>query len=84
MALATETAAEAIELEAWVTEIPDLQAHFDKLQTRLEKGAGKKQTSFMTNRGGTQRSPFWASATQNLISCACWDQSRNWLEAGVC
>ena len=62
MALATETAAEAIELEAWVTEIPDLQAHFDKLQTRLEKGAGKKQTSFMTNRGGTQRSPFWASA----------------------
>src|ERR1700735_2090277 len=60
MALATELAVEAIELEAFVEEIPDLQAHFDKLQTRLEKGGKKIQCSFSTNRGGVQRAPFWA------------------------
>jgi hypothetical protein len=60
MALATELAVEAIELESFVEEIPDLQAHFDKLQTRLEKGGKKIQCSFNTNRGGTQRAPFWA------------------------
>ena len=60
--LSTELAVEAIELEAFVQEIPDLQAHFDKLQTRLEKGGKKIQCSNQTNRGGVQRSPFWASA----------------------
>jgi len=58
--LSTELAVEAIELEAFVEEIPDLQAHFDKLQTRLEKGGKKIQCSFQTNRGGVQRAPFWA------------------------
>lgn len=62
MALATELATEAIELESFVQEIPDLQAHFDKLQTRLEKGGKKIQVSFSTNRGGVQRAPFWAAA----------------------
>ena len=57
---ATELAVEAIELESFVEEIPDLQAHFDKLQTRLEKGGKKIQCSFSTNRGGVQRAPFWA------------------------
>lgn len=61
MALATELAVEAIELEAFVEEIPDLQQHFDKLQTRLEKGGKKIQCSNQTNRGGVQRAPFWAA-----------------------
>jgi hypothetical protein len=60
MATATEIGVEAIELESFVEEIPDLQAHFDKLQTRLEKGGKKIQCSFSTNRGGVQRAPFWA------------------------
>jgi hypothetical protein len=59
MALATELSVQAIELEAFVEEIADLQAHFDKLQTRLEKGGKKVQVSNMTTRGTTQRSPFW-------------------------
>jgi hypothetical protein len=62
MAVATELAVEAVELESYVEEIPDLQAHFDKLQTRLEKGGKKVQCSFQTNRGGVQRAPFWAGA----------------------
>ena len=40
-----ETAVQAVELEAFVEDIPDLQAHFDKLQTRLEKGGHKLQIS---------------------------------------
>lgn len=60
MSLATETAVQAIELEAFVEQIADLQAHFDKLQTRLEKGGKKIQCSNQTERGSTQRSPFWA------------------------
>ena len=59
MANSTEYAVQAIELEAFVEEIADLQAHFDKLQTRLEKGGKKVQCSNMTERGTTQRSPFW-------------------------
>jgi hypothetical protein len=59
--LATELAVEGVELEAFVQEIPDLQAHFDKLQTRLKKGGKKIQCSYQTNRGGVQRAPFWAS-----------------------
>lgn len=59
MALSTETAVQSIELEAFVEEIADLQAHFDKLQVRLEKGGKKVQCSNMTERGTTQRSPFW-------------------------
>ena len=62
MALSTELAVEAIELETFVSDIPDLQAKFDRLQTRLKKGATVKQCSFQTNRGGIQRAPFWASA----------------------
>ncbi len=60
--LSTELAVEGIELEAFVSDIPDLQAKFDRLQTRLKKGATVKQCSFQTNRGGVQRAPFWASA----------------------
>jgi len=59
MALATETAVQAIELESFIEEIADLQAHFDKLQTRLEKGGKKVQCSNQTNRGGVGRAPFW-------------------------
>ncbi len=59
MALATELAVQAIELEAFVEEIADLQAHFDKLQTRLEKGGKKIQVSNQTMRGTTGRAPFW-------------------------
>lgn len=60
MSLSTETSVQAIELEAFVEKIADLQQHFDKLQTRLEKGGKKIQCSNMTQRGSTQRSPFWA------------------------
>ena len=56
---AGEYAVQAIELEAYVEEIADLQQHFDKLQTRLEKGGKKIQISNMTERGTTQRAPFW-------------------------
>ena len=59
MAGGTEFAVQAIELEAFVEEIADLQAHFDKLQTRLEKGGKKVQISNQTVRGTTTRSPFW-------------------------
>ena len=59
MALSTELAVQNIELEAFVEEIADLQQHFDKLQTRLEKGGKKIQCSNQTARGGVQRAPFW-------------------------
>jgi hypothetical protein len=59
MALATEFAVQSIELEAFVEEIADLQAHFDKLQNRLEKGGKKIQCSNLTVRGTTSRAPFW-------------------------
>lgn len=59
MALATELAVEAIELESFVEEIADLQQHYDKLQNRLEKGGKKVQISNQTLRGTTGRSPFW-------------------------
>lgn len=59
MAIGTELAVQAIELEQFVEEIADLQQHFDKLQTRLEKGGKKVQISNETVRGTTQRSPFW-------------------------
>lgn len=54
----TELAAEAIELDAWVSEIPDYQAHFDRFLTRLEKGAHKMDISNNTSGGGTTRSPM--------------------------
>jgi len=54
----TELAAEAIELDAWVEEIPDYQAHFDRFLTRLEKGAHKINISNNTTGGGTTRSPM--------------------------
>jgi len=53
-----ELAAEAIELDAWVEEIPDYQAHFDRFLTRLEKGAHKMNISNATTGGGTSRSPM--------------------------
>lgn len=54
----TELAAEAIELDAWVEEIPDYQAHFDRFLTRLEKGAHKINISNATQGGGVNRSPM--------------------------
>ena len=54
----TELAAEAIELDAWVEEIPDYQAHFDRFLTRLEKGAHKMNISNATTGGGVSRSPM--------------------------
>jgi hypothetical protein len=59
MAIGTEFAVQAVELEQFVEEIADLQQHFDKLQTRLEKGGKKVQISNETVRGTTSRSPFW-------------------------
>ena len=58
-ALATELAVQNIELESFVEKIADLQQHFNKLQTRLERDGKKIQCSNMTARGGTARAPFW-------------------------
>lgn len=58
MAIMNELAAEAIELDQWVEEIPDYQAHFDRFLTRLEKGAHKMDISNNTSGGGTTRSPM--------------------------
>lgn len=59
--LATELSVQAIELESFVEKIADLQQHFNKLQTRLERDGHKIQCSNMTARGGVQRAPFWVS-----------------------
>ena len=53
-----ELAAEAIELDAWVQEIPDYQAHFDRFLTRLEKSAHKMDISNYTTGGGQSRQPM--------------------------
>jgi len=53
-----ELAVEAIELDAWVEEIPDYQQHFDRFLTRLEKGAHKMDISNATSGGGVTRSPM--------------------------
>jgi hypothetical protein len=58
----TELAVQAIELESFVEEIADLQQHFNKLQTRLDKNGNRIQCSNMTARGGVQRAPFWVPA----------------------
>ncbi len=58
-ALSTELAVQNIELESFVEKIADLQQHFNKLQTRLERDGKKIQCSNMTARGGTARAPFW-------------------------
>jgi len=55
----TELAVQNIELETFVTKIADLQQHFNKLQTRLDRDGNKKQCSNQTARGGVQRAPFW-------------------------
>src|SRR5208282_3590484 len=55
----TELAIQSIEKEAFVEEIADLQAHFDKLQSRLENGGKKVQCSNVTERGTSQRGSFW-------------------------
>lgn len=54
----TELAAQAIELDAWVQEIPDYQAHFDRFLTRMEKSAHKMDISNYTTGGGIGRSPM--------------------------
>jgi hypothetical protein len=59
MALGTELAVQNIELETFVSKIADLQQHFNKLQTRLDRDGNKKQVSNQTARGGVQRAPFW-------------------------
>jgi hypothetical protein len=53
-----ETAVEAVELEAWVEDIPDLQAHFDRLLTRIEKFGNKVNISNFTSAGSVGRSPM--------------------------
>lgn len=55
----TELAVQAIELESFVEKIADLQEHFNKLQTRLDRDGKKIQCSNQTARGGVQRAPFW-------------------------
>ena len=55
----TELAVQNIELETFVTKIADLQQHFNKLQTRLDRDGNKKHCSNLTARGGVQRAPFW-------------------------
>lgn len=57
--LSTELAVQNIELESFVEKIADLQQHFNKLQTRLERDGKKIQCSNITARGGTARAPFW-------------------------
>ena len=59
MGLSTEFAVQAIELESFVEKIADLQEHFNKLQTRLERDGKKIQCSNNTARGGVTRAPFW-------------------------
>ena len=58
MAPVTELAYEAIELEAFVDQIPDFQERFNKLQKRLMKDGNKVPISNMTNAGGVQRQPL--------------------------
>ena len=53
-----ELAAQAIELDAWVEEIPDYQAHFNRFLTRLEKSAHKMNIANSTTGGGLSRSPM--------------------------
>ena len=59
MALGTELAVQNIELETFVDKIAELQQHFNKLQTRLDRDGNKKKVSNQTARGGVQRAPFW-------------------------
>jgi hypothetical protein len=58
MGIVNELAVEAVELDAWVSEIPDYQAHFDRFLTRLEKSAHKIEIANATSGGGTSRSPM--------------------------
>lgn len=58
MAPVTELAYEAVELEAFVDQIPDYQARFNKLQQRLMKDGKKVPISNMTTAGGVQRQPL--------------------------
>lgn len=54
----TELAYEAVELEAFVDQIPDYQQRFNKLQQRLLKDGKKVPISNMTSAGGVQRQPL--------------------------
>lgn len=54
----TELATQGIELEEFATKIADLQATFDGLLPRLEKGAEKRDISNFTNAGGVGRNPL--------------------------
>ncbi len=58
MAPVTEVAYEAVELEAFVDQIPDYQARFNKLQQRLMKDGHKIPISNQTSAGGVQRAPL--------------------------
>ena len=58
-ALSTELSVQNIELESFVEKIADLQQHFNKLQTRLERDGKTIQCSNMTSRAGQARAPFW-------------------------
>jgi hypothetical protein len=60
-ALSTELAVQNIELESFVEKIADLQQHFNKLQTRLERDGKTIQCSNMTSRAGQARAPFWVT-----------------------
>jgi|ERR1700677_2240795 len=59
MGPSTEFAVQAIQLESFVEKIADLQEHFNKLQTRLERDGKKIQCANQTARGGVSRAPFW-------------------------
>lgn len=58
MGVLNELAVQGVELEEFGSKIANLQATFDGLLSRLEKGAEKRQISNLTNAGGTQRSPL--------------------------
>jgi hypothetical protein len=53
-----ELAYEAIELEAFVEQIPDYQARFNRLQARLMKDGKKIPISNQTSAGGVTRAPM--------------------------
>lgn len=58
MAPVTELAYEAVELEAFVDQIPDFQQRFNKLQNRLLKDGHKVPISNQTSAGGVTRAPM--------------------------
>ena len=53
-----ELAAQAIELDSWVQDIPDYTAHRKSFSSRLDKGAHKQNISNYTSGGGVGRQPM--------------------------